>query len=48
MSQIDTATKWLKIKNELDESAMQDYIQLDIPLSDIPCTINNVSLMDEY
>ncbi|KAL2783808.1 patatin-like phospholipase [Aspergillus keveii] len=48
MSQMDTTAKWLKMRNELDESARQDYLRLDVSLSDIPCTIDNASLMDDY
>lgn len=48
MSQMDTASKWLKMRNELDESIRQDYLRLDVSLENIPCTIDNANGMDEY
>lgn len=48
MSQMDTASKWLKMRNELDESTRQDYLRLDVSLEDISCTIDNADGMDEY
>ncbi|KAL4997549.1 hypothetical protein BDV10DRAFT_195081 [Aspergillus recurvatus] len=40
--------KWLKMKNELDETVQQDYLRLDVQLENVPCTIDNTNLMDEY
>lgn len=48
MSQMDTTPKWLRMKNELDEATQQDYLRLDVQLKNVPCTIDDTSLMDEY
>ncbi|KAL2801854.1 patatin-like phospholipase [Aspergillus granulosus] len=48
MSQMDATPKWLRMKNELDEALRQDYLRLDVPLKNIPCTIDDTNVMDEY
>ncbi|KAL4740381.1 patatin-like phospholipase [Aspergillus similis] len=48
MSQMDTMPKWLKMKNELDEATKQDYLRFDVQLENVPCTIDNTNLMDDY
>ncbi|KAL4927720.1 patatin-like phospholipase family protein [Aspergillus undulatus] len=48
LSQMDTASKWLKMRSELDEEVRPNFMRLDVPLDNIPCTIDNANGMDEY
>jgi hypothetical protein len=48
MLQMDTTPKWLRMKNELNEDAQEDYLQFNVALKDIPYIINNADAMDQY
>ncbi|KAL3459620.1 patatin-like phospholipase [Aspergillus heterothallicus] len=48
MSQMDTTSKWLRMKNELDDTTWQDYLRFDVLLKDIPNAIDCTDAMDEY
>ncbi|KAL4948945.1 patatin-like phospholipase [Aspergillus filifer] len=48
MSQMETTPKWLSMRNELDEATRQDYLRFDVQLKDVPCRIDDPTLMDEY
>jgi hypothetical protein len=48
MLQMDTTPKWLRMKNELNEDAQEDYLRFNVALKDIPCIINNADAMDQY
>ncbi|KAF4229282.1 hypothetical protein CNMCM8980_006352 [Aspergillus fumigatiaffinis] len=48
MSNLDTQSKWLQMIDQLDDQVKPDYIRLNVPLKDIPCTIDNADAMDDY
>lgn len=48
MSNMDSHSKWLKMVAELEETTKQDYLRFDVPLGDLPCSLDNVQMMDDY
>ncbi|KAF4202417.1 hypothetical protein CNMCM8927_000229 [Aspergillus lentulus] len=48
MSNLDMQSKWLQMIDQLDNQVKLDYIRLNVPLKDIPCTIDNADAMDDY
>ncbi|KAL4960580.1 patatin-like phospholipase family protein [Aspergillus stella-maris] len=48
LSQMDTASKWLKMRSELEEEVRPNFMRLDVSLENVPCTIDNADGMDEY
>ncbi|KAL3473200.1 acyl transferase/acyl hydrolase/lysophospholipase [Aspergillus californicus] len=48
MSNLDTKPKWLELQSELEDGTKDDYLWLNVELHDIPCTIDDISVMDSY
>ncbi|GKZ39772.1 hypothetical protein AbraIFM66950_001159, partial [Aspergillus brasiliensis] len=48
MSSLGTKSKWLQLVDRLDNTIKPDYIQMDVALDNLPCTIDNLEVMDDY
>ena len=48
MSNLDTEPKWLELKSQLEDDVKDDYLWFNVQLENIPCTIDDVSAMDDY
>ena len=48
MSNLDTEPKWLELKSQLEDNVKDNYLRFNIQLENIPCTIDNISAMDDY
>ena len=48
MSNLDTEPKWLELKSQLEDDVKDDYLRFNVQLENIPCTIDDVSAMDDY
>lgn len=48
ISNLDTQPKWQELRNQFDNGIKEDYLQLDVPLKGVPCSIDDVDRMDGY
>ncbi|GKZ59930.1 hypothetical protein AnigIFM49718_006254 [Aspergillus niger] len=48
MSSLGTKSKWLQLVDRLDEATKPDYIRMDVALDNLPCTIDDLEVMDDY
>ncbi|GKZ27654.1 hypothetical protein AbraIFM66951_006112, partial [Aspergillus brasiliensis] len=48
MSSLGTKSKWLQLVDRLDDTIKPDYIRMDVALNNLPCTIDDLEVMDDY
>lgn len=48
MSSMDSQTKWLEMRNQLEDTFKPDYFRFDVPLRNVSSEIDNIEAMEDY